>query len=117
MVFKALSKIKIKVDLKPTVDSLVFRLHYRYTNRILLASTLLTTLYDVVGERRKFMVGWMFRSVGGCDESVEWWRGGCDECVEWWRGGRRAREMDAESQESRVWFMDLYIFFKIHPIY
>lgn len=75
MVFKALSKIKIKVDLKPTVDSLVFRLHYRYTNRILLASTLLTTLYDVVGERRKFMVGWMFRSVGGCDECgvVERW--------------------------------------------
>lgn len=106
MVFKALSKIKIKVDLKPTVDSLVFRLHYRYTNRILLASTLLTTLYDVVGERRKFMVGWKFRSVGGCDEGVEWWR-----------AGRRAREMDAESQECRVWFMDLYIFFKIHPIY
>ncbi|XP_063600535.1 innexin inx2-like isoform X1 [Penaeus indicus] len=51
MVFKALSKIKIKVDLKPTVDSLVFRLHYRYTNRILLASTLLTTLYDVVGKK------------------------------------------------------------------
>ncbi|ROT80333.1 innexin 3 [Penaeus vannamei] len=48
---KFLLQIKIKVDLKPTVDSLVFRLHYRYTNRILLASTLLTTLYDVVGKK------------------------------------------------------------------
>lgn len=49
MVYKAISKIKVKVDLKPKVDNLVFRLHYRYTYIIYMVSMLLTTLYDAIG--------------------------------------------------------------------
>lgn len=51
MVFRALSKVKIKVDLKPKVDSFVFRLHYRYTYAIFMVSMLLATLYDAIGKK------------------------------------------------------------------
>lgn len=49
MVYKAISSLKIKVELKPVVDNLVFRLHYRYTYIIFMASCLLATLYDAIG--------------------------------------------------------------------
>ncbi|KAK3854890.1 hypothetical protein Pcinc_038670 [Petrolisthes cinctipes] len=51
MVFKAISSIKIKVQLKPVVDNLVFRLHYRYTYVIFMVSCLLATLYDTIGDK------------------------------------------------------------------
>lgn len=51
MVFRALSKVKVKVDLKPTVDNVVFRLHYRYTYMIFMVSMLLATLYDNIGKK------------------------------------------------------------------
>ncbi|KAK8380262.1 hypothetical protein O3P69_016703 [Scylla paramamosain] len=37
--------------IKPVVDNLVFRLHYRYTYIFFLAATLLTTLYDAIGDQ------------------------------------------------------------------
>lgn len=49
--FKAVSSVvKVKVDLKPVVDNLVFKLHYRYTYIFFLVATALATLYDVIGE-------------------------------------------------------------------
>ncbi|XP_068235264.1 innexin inx2-like [Palaemon carinicauda] len=51
MIYSTLSSIKLKVDLRPKVDSFVFLLHYRYTNLIFMVSALLSTLYDAVGKK------------------------------------------------------------------
>ncbi|XP_071519072.1 innexin inx2-like [Panulirus ornatus] len=53
----ALSSVKVKVDLKPVVDNIVFRLHYRYTYTVYMVSTLLATLYDAIGNRIDCMTG------------------------------------------------------------
>lgn len=47
---KVISQVKVKVELKPVVDNLVFKLHYRYTYIIYVVATLLTTLYDAIGK-------------------------------------------------------------------
>ena len=47
--WKAFSALKIKGELKPRADNLVFRLHYRYTFMMFMAGATLTTLYDFVG--------------------------------------------------------------------
>ncbi|XP_042204653.1 innexin inx2-like [Homarus americanus] len=57
MAFRSLTKIKIKVDMKPVVENLVFRLHYRYTNVIYMVSVLLATLYGLVGKKIDCMTG------------------------------------------------------------
>ena len=46
----AFSSIKIKVNFNPTVDNLIFRLHYRYTYILFISCVILTTLYDWVGK-------------------------------------------------------------------
>ncbi|XP_045616201.1 innexin inx2 [Procambarus clarkii] len=51
MVFKAISTIKIKVEVKPVVDNTIFRLHYRYTYTIYMVCMLLCTLYDAIGDK------------------------------------------------------------------
>ncbi|XP_076062713.1 innexin inx2-like [Oratosquilla oratoria] len=53
---KAFSQLNLKVSLTPKVDNLVFRLHYKYTYRIFMASVILSTIYDVVGDKIKCMV-------------------------------------------------------------
>lgn len=57
MMFKAISSIKVKVELKPVVDNLVFRLHYRYTYTIYMVSMLLCTIYDIIGDKISCMTG------------------------------------------------------------
>ncbi|KAK7079092.1 hypothetical protein SK128_007327 [Halocaridina rubra] len=51
MAFRALSKVKLKVEVKPVVDSFAFRLHYKYTLLIFLVSAFLATAYDLVGKK------------------------------------------------------------------
>ncbi|XP_045116946.1 innexin inx2-like [Portunus trituberculatus] len=51
MLMKALAEVKVKVEVKPGVDNLVFRLHYRYTYIVFLTSALLATLYDAIGDQ------------------------------------------------------------------
>ncbi|KAK7079093.1 hypothetical protein SK128_007328 [Halocaridina rubra] len=51
MVFKAFSSLKIKVVIKPVVDNLVFRLHYKFTYAMFMVFALLTTLYDAIGNK------------------------------------------------------------------
>lgn len=53
MVFKALGDIKVKAEVKPTVDNIMCRLHYRYTYIKYMAFVLLCTLYDAIGESSK----------------------------------------------------------------
>ena len=50
MLMKALSEVRVKVEVKPGVDNLVFRLHYRYSYIVFLAAALLATLYDAIGK-------------------------------------------------------------------
>lgn len=50
MVFRTFMSIKVKVEVKPCVENLVFRLHYRYTYSIYMVSMFLATLYNIVGE-------------------------------------------------------------------
>ncbi|XP_042203530.1 innexin inx2-like [Homarus americanus] len=57
MAFRAISSIKVKVELKPVVDNMVFRLHYRYTYIIYMVSMLLCTLYDAIGNKIECMTG------------------------------------------------------------
>ncbi|KAK4304114.1 hypothetical protein Pmani_023939 [Petrolisthes manimaculis] len=57
MAVKSLSgaKIKLAVELKPVVESLVFRLHYRYTYGLFALFALLTTLYDTIAGTFNFI--------------------------------------------------------------
>nr|XP_045616203.1 innexin inx2-like isoform X2 [Procambarus clarkii] len=57
MVFRAVSIIKVKVEVKPVVESLAFRLHYRYTYLLYMLATLLSSLYDTVGKKIDCMSG------------------------------------------------------------
>nr|XP_027217939.1 innexin inx2-like [Penaeus vannamei] len=51
MVFKVLSEVKLKAEVKPTVDNLMCRLHYRYTYIQYMVFVLLCTFYDAIGEK------------------------------------------------------------------
>ncbi|KAK3854892.1 hypothetical protein Pcinc_038672 [Petrolisthes cinctipes] len=59
MAVKSLSgaKIKLSVELKPVVESLVFRLHYHYTYGLFQLCALLTTLYNTIGKKISCMPG------------------------------------------------------------
>ncbi|KAG0694865.1 Innexin inx2 [Chionoecetes opilio] len=57
MMLRAVSSIKVKVELKPVVDNFVFMLHYRYTYIIYIMATFLTTLYDAIGDKIECMSG------------------------------------------------------------
>ncbi|KAK4304113.1 hypothetical protein Pmani_023938 [Petrolisthes manimaculis] len=48
--YKSLAKVRVKIEVKPIVENLVFRLHYRYTYVIFMASCLLTTMYGLFGD-------------------------------------------------------------------
>lgn len=50
MVFKVLSEVKLKAEVKPTVDNFMCRLHYRYTYIQYMVFVLLCTFYDAIGE-------------------------------------------------------------------
>ncbi|CAL4123123.1 unnamed protein product, partial [Meganyctiphanes norvegica] len=56
MVFKefkgALSK-QFKAEWTPQITSSVFKLHYKFTYRIFMVSVVLTTIYDVIGDKIK----------------------------------------------------------------
>ncbi|KAG0694866.1 Innexin inx2 [Chionoecetes opilio] len=49
MSLSSLGKIKVKIDVKPVVENIVFRLHYRYTYFAFMTATLLSSLYGIVG--------------------------------------------------------------------
>ena len=49
MLLGAISQVKVKVELKPVVDNIMFRLHYRYTYIFFLVGAMLATLYDAIG--------------------------------------------------------------------
>jgi len=66
--WKAFSALKIKGELKPRADNLVFRLHYRYTCVLFLACATLTTLYDFVGNKIDCM---MTHDDGGLKKVVD----------------------------------------------
>ncbi|XP_053634750.2 innexin inx2-like [Cherax quadricarinatus] len=57
MAFRALTKIKVKVDVKPVMENLVFRLHYRYTYIIYMVCMILSTLYGIIGKKIDCMGG------------------------------------------------------------
>ncbi|XP_063590157.1 innexin inx2-like [Penaeus indicus] len=54
--FKALSDVKLKAEVKPTVDNIMCRLHYRYTYLQYMVFVLLCTLYDAIGEKIQCLV-------------------------------------------------------------
>ncbi|KAF2358625.1 Innexin [Trinorchestia longiramus] len=46
----------MKAEYKPRADNLVFRLHYRFTFMVFMVAAMLSTLYDVIGEKIICMV-------------------------------------------------------------
>ncbi|CAL4117533.1 unnamed protein product, partial [Meganyctiphanes norvegica] len=53
--FKSALSEQLKANWTPQITSPVFKLHYKFTYIIFMVSVLLTTIYDVIGDKIKCM--------------------------------------------------------------
>ncbi|KAK3854891.1 hypothetical protein Pcinc_038671 [Petrolisthes cinctipes] len=69
--YKSLAKVRVKIEVKPIVENLVFRLHYRYTYIIFMASCLLTTMYGLFDDEKTREISRRRQSVTTPDNSSQ----------------------------------------------